>query len=41
MAVVVVLILTKRCCRMALVDDEGAVEEFAADAFDEAFGDGV
>jgi hypothetical protein len=26
---------------MALVDDQGAVEEFAADAADEAFGDRV
>jgi hypothetical protein len=40
-AVVVVLILTKRCCRMPLVDDQGAVEEFAANAADEAFGDRV
>ena len=24
-----------------MVDDQGAVEEFAADAFDEAFGDSV
>src|SRR4051794_15545815 len=29
--VVVVLVLAKRCRGMALVDDQGAVEEFAAD----------
>ena len=28
-------------CRVSLVDDQGAVEEFAADGADEAFGDGV
>src|SRR4051812_142266 len=28
----VVLVVAKRCCGMALVDDQGAVEEFAADA---------
>jgi len=35
------LVLTKRYCCVLLVDDQGAVEEFAADSADEAFGDGV
>ena len=39
--VVVVLVLAKRPCGMPLVDDEDAVEELAADASDEAFGDRV
>jgi hypothetical protein len=38
---VVVLILTKRCCRMPLIDDQDAVEEFATDRTDEAFGDRI
>ena len=32
------LVLTKRYCCVLLVDDQGAVEEFVADAADEAFG---
>jgi hypothetical protein len=41
MIVVVVLVLTKHGSRVALVDDQEAVEEFAAEGADEAFGDGV
>jgi hypothetical protein len=37
--VVVVLVLTKHGCSMPLVDDQDAVEQFAAEAADEAFGD--
>ena len=36
-----VLELAENGCRVSLVDDQGAVEEFAADGADEAFGDGV
>jgi hypothetical protein len=39
--VVMVLVLTKHGCGMPLVDDEDAVEQFAAEAADEAFGDRV
>jgi hypothetical protein len=39
--VVVVLIFAEHCCGVPLVDDQGAVEEFAADGADEAFGDRV
>ena len=39
--VVVVLVLGQHHCGVSLVDDQGAVEEFAADAADEAFGDRV
>jgi hypothetical protein len=39
--VVAVLVLAKHGRGMPLVGDEGAVEEFAADAADEALGDGV
>jgi hypothetical protein len=39
--VVVVLVLTKHGCSMPLVDDQDAVEQFAAEAADEAFGDRV
>jgi hypothetical protein len=35
MAVVVVLVLAKHCGGVPLVDDQNAVEEFAADAADE------
>ena len=41
MAVVVELVLAEHGRGVPLVDDQGAVEEFAADAFDEAFGDRV
>ena len=41
MAVVVVLVLAEHGDGVPLVDDQGAVEEFAADAADEAFGDRV
>jgi hypothetical protein len=37
----VALILVEHGGGVPLVDDQGAVEEFAADAADEAFGDGV
>src|SRR4051812_45271382 len=40
-AVVVRGVLGQQGCRVPLVGDEDAVEEFAADAADEAFGDGV
>jgi hypothetical protein len=33
--------LTQYGCGVSLVDDQEAVEEFAADRLDEAFGDGV
>ena len=33
--------LAECCCRVPLIDKEDAVEEFAADGADEAFGDGV
>ena len=36
-----VLELAEHGCRVSLVDDQDAVEEFAADGADEAFGDGV
>jgi hypothetical protein len=36
-----VLKLVENGCRVSLVDDQDAVEEFAADGADEAFGDGV
>jgi len=39
--VVVALVLAKHSCRVPLVDDQEAVEEFAADAADETFGDRV
>ena len=39
--VVVEFVLAKCRGGVALVDDEDAVEEFAADGADEAFGDGV
>jgi hypothetical protein len=39
--VVMVLVLAKHGCGVPQVDDEDAVEEFAADAADEAFGDRV
>jgi hypothetical protein len=39
--VVVVLVFGQRRCGVALVDDEDVVEEFAADAADEALGDRV
>jgi hypothetical protein len=35
-AVVVVLVYAEHGCGLPLVDDQGAVEEFAADAADEA-----
>jgi hypothetical protein len=41
MAVVVVLVLAEHGGAVPRVDDQGAVEEFAADAADEAFGDRV
>jgi hypothetical protein len=41
MAVEMVVIFGQRLGRVALVDDEDPVEEFAADAADEPFGDGV
>ena len=41
MVVVVVLVLGEHGGGVPLVDDQGAVEEFAADAADEAFGDRV
>ena len=41
MVVVVALVLTKGCRCVLLVDDQEAVEEFAADRSDEAFGDRV
>jgi len=41
MAVVVVRVLAENGGGMPLVDGQGAVEEFAANAADEAFGDGV
>ena len=37
----VLLELAECCCRVPLIDKEDAVEEFAADGADEAFGDGV
>ena len=36
--VVVVLVCAEHCCGVLLVDDEDAVEEFSADAADEALG---
>jgi hypothetical protein len=39
MVVVVPLVLAERHPGMLLVDDQGAVEEFAADSSDKAFGD--
>jgi hypothetical protein len=39
--VVVLGVLAQHNCGVALVDDEDAVEEFAADGADEAFGDRV
>jgi hypothetical protein len=39
--VVVDLVLAKHGRRVALVDDQDSVEEFAADGADEAFSDGV
>ena len=39
--VVVALELAQYGCGVSLVDDQDAVEEFAADGADEAFGDGV
>jgi hypothetical protein len=36
-AVAVVLVLIEHCCDTPLVDDQNAVEEFTADAADEAF----
>ena len=39
--VVVVFVPAQDSCGMALVDDQDAVEEFAADGADEAFGDRV
>jgi hypothetical protein len=39
--VVVELVLAKCGRGVALIDDQDAVEEFAADGADEAFGDGV
>jgi hypothetical protein len=39
--VVMVLVLAKHGCGVPQVDDEDAVEEFAPDAADEAFGDRV
>ena len=41
MAVEVLLVLAEHGHGVPLVDDQGAVEEFAADAADEAFGDRV
>jgi hypothetical protein len=41
MAVVVELVLAEHGRGVPLVDDQCAVEEFAADGADEAFGDGV
>ena len=41
MVVVVALVLTKGYRCVLLVDDQEAVEEFAADRSDEAFGDRV
>jgi hypothetical protein len=38
-AVVVVLVLAEHRDGMPLIDDQGTVEEFAADGADEAFGD--
>ena len=37
----IVLVFGQDRCRVVLVDDEGPVEEFAADAADEPFGDRV
>jgi hypothetical protein len=39
--VVMALVLTKHGGGVSLVDDREAVEEFAAEGADEAFGDGV
>jgi hypothetical protein len=39
--VVVVCVLAKNCFGVLLVDRQYAVEEFAANAADEAFGDGI
>ncbi len=36
-----VFVLAEHGCGVSLVDDQDAVEQFAADAADEAFGDGV
>jgi hypothetical protein len=36
-----VLELVENGCRVSLVEDQDAVEEFAAEGADEAFGDGV
>jgi hypothetical protein len=41
MAVVVVLVLVEHSGGVPLVDDQGAIEELAADAADEALGDRV
>jgi hypothetical protein len=40
-SVEVVSVLVENGCGMSLVDDQGAVEEFAADTANEAFGDRV
>ena len=40
-AVVMLFVLAQHCSGMALVGDQDAVEEFASDAADEAFGDRV
>ena len=39
--VVMLLVLAKHDCGVALIDDQYAVEQFPADAADEAFSDGV
>jgi hypothetical protein len=39
--VVAVRVLAKSCSGVSLVDDQYAVEEFAADAANEVFGDGI
>jgi hypothetical protein len=41
MVVVMPQVIVKHCCCMRLVDDQGSIEQFAADGVDEAFGDGV
>ena len=40
-AVVMLFVLAQHRCRVPLVDDQDAVEEFAPDGADEAFGDRV
>jgi hypothetical protein len=37
----VALVLAQHGCGVSLVDDQEAVEEFASDAADEAFGDRI